>query len=201
MTIQDYLRGLREQWIIVVIAIAVGLLCAGVAWFIRPPEYTANLTMYVSAQGGDTASSAYQGALLSQQRVTSYVKLVSSTRVSGEVIRQLGLVDTPEEVAKQITASSTPDSVLVDVAVTGRSPQQVAKMANAVGKALTTLVDELERPSSPNGVPPVAVRVVQPAVAPAVPSSTGLPVMLAVGLVTGLPIGVAAALARNALDT
>ena len=58
MTIQDYLRVLREQRAVVVIA---AVLAAGGIAFLRPPEYTANLTMYVSAQTGDTADGADGG--------------------------------------------------------------------------------------------------------------------------------------------
>ncbi len=201
MTIQDYLRVLREQWVVVVSAVVLAVIAAGAVTFLRPPEYTAKLTMYVSAQAGDTADGAYQGSLLSQQRVTSYVELVSSTRVSGEVIRRLDLPQTPEELARQITALSAKDSVLIDVAVTDSSPERAAQVANAVGDVFTSLVDELERPTTADGVPPVAVRVVQPAAEPTGPSSTGLPVILALGLLAGLAVGVGAALARNALDT
>jgi non-specific protein-tyrosine kinase len=201
VTVQDYLRVLREQWLIIVSAVVVALAAAGAVSLLRPPDYTARLTMYVSAQTADTAATAFEGAQLSQQRVTSYVELVSSTRVSREVIEELGLTATPEEVAQQITASSALDSVLIDVAVTGRSPEQVAAMANTVEDVFTGLVNELERPATRGAIPPVAVRVVEPAAVPAAPSSTGLPVMLALGLLAGLAVGVGGALARNALDT
>jgi len=198
VTVQDYLRVLREQWLVIVSAVVVALVAACAVSLLRPPEYTARLTMYVSRRLLETA---FEGAQLSQQRVSSYVELVSSTRVSREVIEELGLTGTPEEIAQQITASSTLDAVLIDVAVTGRSPEQVAAMANTVGDVFTGLVDELERPVTPGAVPPVAVRVVQPAPVPAAPSSTGLPVTLTLGLLAGLAVGVGGALARNALDT
>ena len=201
MTIQDYLRVLREQWVVVLGAVLIGLLGSAAVFFLRPPEYTAKLTMYVAAQTGDTTSAAYQGAQLSQQRVTSYVELVSSTRVTREVQRRLNLPGTPQGLSTQITASSALDSVLIDVSVVGTSPEQVARIANSVGEVFTGVVDELERPSAPNAVAPVAVRVVQPAAVPTAPSSTGLPVTLALGLLAGLAVGVGLALARNALDT
>ena len=87
MTLYRYLQVLRERWVVVLAAVVLGLATAGAVWFIRPAEYTAILRMYVSAQSADTAQSAFQGAQLSQQRVTSYVELVSSTRVSEEVVR------------------------------------------------------------------------------------------------------------------
>lgn len=201
MTIQDYLRVLREQWFVVAIAVVLGLLGAGTTFFIRPAEYTADLTIYVSSQGGDTTSAAFQGAQLSQQRVTSYVELVSSRRVSEDVIQRLGLAETPEALSKQITATSALDSVLIDVTVADESPERAAELANAVGEVFTGLVAELERPVDVGGTPAVAVRVVQPAAVPMLPSSTGLPATMALGLAAGLALGVGGALARNALDT
>ena len=200
MTIRDCLRVLREQWFVLLLALLVGLAGAAAVFYLRPPEYTAKLTMYVSSQGGDTTSAAYQGAQLSQQRVSSYVQLVSSRRVSEDVIRKLRVPATPEDLSEQITASSSIDSVLIDIAVVDQSPVRAAQLANAVGEVFTGLVSELERPVT-SGLPQaVAVRVVQPAAVPVEPSSTGLPVTLALGIVGGLALGVGGAFVRNSLD-
>ncbi len=200
MTVQDYLRVLREQWLVVLLAVLLGLVGAAAAFYLRPAEYTAKLTMYVSSQGDDSTSAAYQGAQLSQERVTSYVALVSSRRVSEDVIRRLQLTESPETLVKQITASSALDSVLIDVAVVDSSPQRAAELASTIGVVFTGLVDELERPVRPDAAQEVSVRVVQPAAVPTRPSSTGLPVMLALGLLAGLAVGAGGAFARNALD-
>lgn len=201
MTIQEFLRVLRGRYVLVVSVVVVAMIGAGVTWWLRPPEYTSNLTMYVSAQATDSANAAYQGSLLSEQRVSSYVRLVGSTKVSGEVIRDLGLAATPEAVAAQISASSPPDSVLLDVAAVGRSPEDAAAIANSVGRVFVTLVAELERPSAPGGVPPVVVRVVEPAAVPTTPSSAGLALTLALGLLVGAGVGLALAFASDAMDT
>lgn len=201
MTLRDCMRIVRERWRVILAMVLVVVGAAGAVWYLRPSEYTAKVTLYVSAQNADTTQSAYQGAQLSQQRVTSYVELVTSTRVVEEVARQLGLGDPPADLAERITASSNPDSVLIDVAVVDRSPQRSADIANAVAQRFAALVDELERPTVVGARPSVAVRVVQPAAAPLRPSSSGLPEMLLVGLLAGVVLGVGAALVRNALDT
>jgi polysaccharide biosynthesis transport protein len=201
MTLHALLKILRDRWLTVV-GVVVVLTGAGAGvWFLRPAEYTADLRMYVSAQSADNAQAAFQGAQLSQQRVTSYVELVGSKRVSEEVIRTLRLSTAPEDLAEHVAASSKLDSVIIDVAVTDGSAQSAAAVANAIGQVFPQLVDELERPSSPTGIPPVAVRVVQPAEVPDEPSSASLHVMLVLGLVAGLLVGVCGALFRNALDT
>jgi succinoglycan biosynthesis transport protein ExoP len=201
VSVRDCLRVLREQWIVIGFVVLLAAAGAGATWWLRPPEYTAQLTFYVSAQAVDTTNAAYQGSLLSQQRVSSYVELVTNPRVSQEVVRRLGLAASPEAVAERITATSAADSVLIDVLVVDRSPQQAADVANAVGTAFPELVAELERPSVPDGVPPVAVRVVQPASVPTAPSSISLPVTLALGVLAGAAAGAGIGLARKAVDT
>jgi non-specific protein-tyrosine kinase len=201
VTIQDYIRVFRERWITLLVTAVVAVVGVGMAWSLRAPEYTARITLYVSAQSADTANAAYQGSLLSQQRVSSYVELVSSKRVSRAVIRELGLAEAPQALAGRISASHAPDSVLIDVAVVGGSPEDVVAVADSVGRVFTELVTELERPSDPAALAPVVVRVVEPAELPTAPSSSGLPVNLVLGLLAGLAAGAALVLVRNATDT
>jgi succinoglycan biosynthesis transport protein ExoP len=201
VTINDYVRVLREQWLVVVLVVVLGAAAALLTFTLRPVQYTATLTMYVASQGSDSTLSAYQGAQLSQQRVTSYVELVGSRRVAEGVLARRGEAGDPDELAEEITASSAVDSVLIDVDVRDPSPQRAAQLADAVGAVFSGLVDDLERPVQADGKQAVAVRVVQPADVPAEPSSTGLPLTLGIGLVLGLVAGFGAALLRSNLDT
>ncbi len=200
MTIREHLRIVRERWLVVTMAVLLGLGGGAAIFFLRPPQYTATLTMYVSSQGADTTQAAFQGAQLSQDRVASYTELLVGPRVTSDVIRKLEMAETPDELAKKMTATSKLDSVLLDVTVTDPSAQHAADIANAVGDVFPDLVAELEQPTTPGTRPAVTVRVVQPALVPIVPSSASLPIMLALGLLAGMVVGLAGALARNALD-
>ena len=201
MTIANYLRILRDQWVVVVVAVLVCLAAGATFHALRPVRYTAQLTLYVSSQGVDSTSAAFQGAQLSQQRVASYVKLVTTPRVSQAVVKELKLPMTYGDLAQEITASTDVDSVLIYVRVTDASPARAADIANAVGTVFTGVVNDIEEPLQAGGVQAVAVRVVQPAIPPTGPSSTGLPVTLAASLVIGLVLGVGGALLRSGLDT
>jgi capsular exopolysaccharide synthesis family protein len=200
MTIREYLSVVRERWVVTVLALLVGLAGGAAVFFLRPQEYTATLTMYVSSQGADTTQAAFQGAQLSQDRVASYTELLVGPRVTSDVIRRLKLPETSTELADKMTATSKLDSVLLDVTVTDPSAQRATDIANAVGDVFPDLVAELERPTTPGVQPAVAVRVVQPALVPTQPSSANLPLTLTLGLLAGLVLGIGGALARNALD-
>jgi capsular exopolysaccharide synthesis family protein len=200
VTVRESVQILRQQWRLVTLAVLTALLVAGLSWVVRPAEYTSRLTLYVSTQA-DSAAAAYQGGQLAEQRVVSYVQLISSPRVGAEVASRLGLTESPQQVTDRITASSPLGSVLVEVAVTGTSPQDASRVANAVGAVVTDLIEQVERPSGVAGTAPVSARVVQPPTVPAEASSVGIGTVLAVGLFAGLAIGLVAVGLRRALDT
>ena len=200
MTLQEYLRALREQWLVILLAVLVGF---GVSAFLhvqRPVEYTASVSLYVSSQIGGTPQAAYQGAQLSSQVVKTYTSLVSSSRVTNEVARRLRLPPT-ESLAGRVTAESDLDTVVIDVQARDASPEGAARIADTVGRVFAELVDELEQPSDPALDAPVAIRVIEPAAVPRSPSSPGLTRSVLPGLVIGLVVGIGVALLRNLLDT
>ena len=103
----------------------------------------------------------------------SYIELIRSVPLSEQVVADLRLPLTAEQVAAKIDATSPPDSVLIDVGVTDPDARQATAIVNGVSAAFVRLVDELERPAAPNTVPPVAVRVVRPASVPPQPVVAG----------------------------
>lgn len=200
MTVHEYLRILRERWLAILVGVLVGLAAAAALYTTQPVTYTSTLSMYVSSQAAVTPQAAYTAAQLSSDRVKSYTGLVDSSRVTKAVIQQLGLPMSPSALAGEITASSTLDSVVIGVSVQDASAQRSADIANAVATDFTQLVAELEKPTVPGAVAPVAIRVVSPATPPGSPSSPGLLSRLLPGLVAGLALGVVLAFLRNSMD-
>lgn len=200
VTFQGYLRILREQRRVTVGVLLLAAIASILVAILQPPEYTARLTLYAAAQPG-SESSALQAGELAQQRVASYKELVTSNRVTGEIVDRLNLDASPSEIAQRLTAASPPDSVLIKLGVTGPSPEEAAAVANTLGAIMTDLVAELEAPKAAPAPPPVSIRVVDPASAPSSPSSPDLVVTLTFGMLAGLVLAAGTALARNALDT
>ncbi|MDQ0031447.1 capsular exopolysaccharide synthesis family protein [Arthrobacter bambusae] len=166
---------------------------------LTPPTYTAETQLFVAIQGSGTIQELQQGNTFSQARVQSYVKTVDSPVVLQPVIDSLGLSSTAEELAKQVTATTDANTVLINVAVTDHSPVQAAAIAGAVAKSLVTAVDSLEKPKT-GGASPVSLSVIKPAIAPANPSSPNTRLNLLLGLLVGLALGVGAAVLRTTLD-
>ena len=134
--------------------------------------YSASTTLYVSSQvEGASTSSAYQGGLLSEQRVKSYSELVKSPRVTTVVAERLGAGLDPSMVSDSLTVTSQPDTVVLSVSAVTSDPNLSAEIANTVSGTFIELVAELERPVYPGAASPIAVRIVSPAVASSSPVS------------------------------
>lgn len=201
MTVTSMLRTLRERWPLLVAGVLVGLLAAGAVAVLTPRSYAATTSMYISASDSASPQAAYQGSLLSQQRVTSYAGLMGSERVLGPVAAELTPGRAGTDLADAVAVSTATDSTIMSITVEDGDPARAAALADAVGARFTTVVGELERPRVPDAPPAVTVSVIDPAAVPTTPVSPQVAVDLVVGLVVGLVGGAALALVRGSLDT
>lgn len=200
LELQDYLRILRRNWIIIVALTVAGILAGGVSTLLTKPVYTAETQLFVATQNSGSLQDLQTGNTFVQARVSSYVKTVATPTVLQPVIDTLGLDTTPKKLAENIKASAALNTVLITISVADTSPVQAAATAQAVANSLIRTVDGLEKPND-GGPSPVRLSVVTPAVAPPLPSAPNAKVALISGLVAGLALGVVAALLRTILDT
>ncbi|MBM7783840.1 polysaccharide biosynthesis tyrosine autokinase [Tenggerimyces flavus] len=200
MELREYLRTIRKQWLILTICAALAVAAAAILVLRTTPVYAAKTTLFVSVtQTEDSAASAYQGGLFSQQRAKSYTDLVSGESVTTAVIQDLNLQMKPSELAAKVKAKVVPDTVLLDITVTDTDPRRAQALAAAVSSQFAKFVTELERPS-PDSPSPIKATVID---APEVPTSPIAPTptrTLGLGLVLGLAFGVAIAVLRESLD-
>nr|WP_296778756.1 polysaccharide biosynthesis tyrosine autokinase [Rhodococcus sp. (in: high G+C Gram-positive bacteria)] len=199
MEIQDYLQILRTRWMIIVVTVAVAVLGALAVSLLTTPTYQSCSRVFVSTSGGSTVSESYQGNLFSQQRVASYSELVTGETLAARTIDELGLNMTPAQLSSKVTATSTPDTVLLDTCVVDGSPALARDLANSLATQLTTLVRELETPED-GGTPAAGVRLVEQAQESSTPISPKTTRNLALGAAVGLLLGIALAVLRDRLD-
>jgi receptor protein-tyrosine kinase len=200
MELKEYVRVLRAHWLLIVVGVA---LCTGaaaaLAWS-RTPIYAAQSQLFVSTRPSSDLSETYAGGLFSQQRVRSYVELISAPRVTAAVINRLRLPYNVEELQPRIRASIPRDTVLIDITVEDASPQRAKAIADALGVEFPRFIAELETPAD-GRAPPVGVSVAQPSQLPSAPISPNKLLYLLLGAQLGLLLGVGGAVFREALGT
>lgn len=202
LELRDYVRILRKNWLLILIATVLGTVGAGAFSLAATPQYEATTSMYVSVRSSQaTTGDLNQGSTYARQAVLSYVDVIGSAVVLSRVISDLELDETPKELAESVEASSPTNSVLIDVTVTREDPVQAAAIADSIGKNFAYVVTNvLEKPEA--GQPsPVQIETIEPAVAPEDPSSPNKTRNVALGLMLGLLVGLGAAVLRSALDT
>jgi capsular exopolysaccharide synthesis family protein len=200
VTSRQYLGVMRARWPSLFVGLLLGILVGVGVTVLTPPTYSAHVTIFVSAQppDGDLAA-AVEGGDLSAQRMATYLEVLRSERIAGEVAAQLGGGLTRDEASDKITASSTPDTLLLTATAVDESPQRAADIANLVAARFIENVAELERPD-PQSAPLVTARVFQSAQPPTSPTEPRPVLIIALGVVLGFLAGTGFALLRNAFD-
>lgn len=199
MELQEYLRLIRKRWRILTAAVVATLALAAAATVLTPREYSASTRLFVSTSGADSTTSLLQGSNFTQQRVKSYADVITTPKVLGPVVDELGLAESAEVLGSRVAATVPLDTVLIDVSVRDRSAEQAARIADAVGREFTSTVTDLE--STDGTSSPVKVTIVSSATVPTAPVSprplrNGL-----LGLLAGLVLGLGLAIGRDKLDT
>lgn len=199
MELGDLGRALRARWWLPVVGLLLGGGLALAGTLLSTPIYTTSMQFFVSTRDSASASEAFQGSQLSQQRVTSYARLLTGGELAARVVEDLDLDSSPSAVAGRITAVAVPQTVLVDVTVSDPSPERAQQIASVLAQEFDGLVTELEA-SGTSGGSPVQVALTDPPDLPTAPSSPQGARNATLGLLVGLLLGAAVAVIRARLD-
>jgi capsular exopolysaccharide synthesis family protein len=183
----------------VLVAVILSTGAAGVLTVLAVPQYATTLTFFVttSAQGGIT--DAYQGGLFSEQRVKSYVDLLTGDRLAKTIAADPAVGLSAAQVQAHLSAEVVPDTVLLTVTVTDSNAARAGVIANDLATNFVTLVQTLETPPGQKD-PTVRVEVVAGPTADSSPVSPRPVRNLAIGLAIGLLLGIVASILRELLD-
>ncbi|MCL2422389.1 MAG: polysaccharide biosynthesis tyrosine autokinase [Micrococcales bacterium] len=178
------------------------LITVGVAVVsVRSPKvYTATAALFVSMNTGRTATDLAQGSQFTQSQMASFQELATMPTQLEPVVEQLGLPETPNQLAKYIHVSAPSGKVLLYVSADAGNPQTAARLANAVADQLAATIEELS-PEATEGGPSIVAKVVNYAQEPAVPSAPDIKRNVGGAAFAGLLLGLLAAVLRDVLDT
>jgi capsular polysaccharide biosynthesis protein len=183
----DYVLTARRHWLLI-IGTAIGLaVIAALGTSLIPAQYVSSSRVFVSANSTDSAQ-AYQGAMFSAQRVSSYADLVHSSELSQRVIAQLHLHTTPGQLSGQIQATVVPDTVILRIEVNDPSRLQAQRINSAVVTQLQRLIREFETPRGKT-ISLLKATAVGPPKVTSSPVSPHREVVIAVGFAFGLLLG------------
>jgi len=199
MTPQEYLTAFRRRWGTIVVGVLLGLVAAGVVTVLSPRQYESEATIFVAAQprNPDAGLDANE---LSSQRMSTYVELLRSPKIAGEVAAVIGPA-APPDLLDRITAARLPETTLLRVTARAGTPGGAAQIANLFAERFAVNLAMLEQPADPTAPPQVFGRIYEQAVPINRPVSPRPVLNIALGALLGLIAGVAVAVLRERLDT
>lgn len=199
MNLPDFVKVLRSRWLTVCVTVVLALLGAVAVSLLTTPMYQASTRLFVSTTAGSSLADAYQGNRFSQERVVSYAELLKGETLAQRTVDKLGLNMTAAQLQENVTASTKPNTVLINVNVLDDSPVRARDIANTLSDEFVAMVRELETPET--GAPPDSRVVVEQRAS--IPDSPVVPKTarnIAIGLVMGIALGVGLAILRDLLD-
>lgn len=151
---RDYFHMLADRWLLILLATVLSAAAVGVAnRYLHDPVYVASTQVFAEVPGDAQTHAAYEGNRAASVRMDTYAQLATSTIVTQRAIDELGLRDTPSDLAARITVKSVPGtlsqfsyplSVLLQIDVSGSDRGNTVDVANAVVQNLVEASNELE---------------------------------------------------------
>jgi succinoglycan biosynthesis transport protein ExoP len=127
MTPQRLAKLARRWALLIVVLIACGAASAYLTSSVLTPMYRASGVLVVRAASTQQSNAFSQTA---NQVTATDAALVTQLPTMQQVIKELGLSDTPEKLRARVAVVPQQTTNLIDVAVTDRSPQRSADIAN-----------------------------------------------------------------------
>ncbi|GAA1885628.1 polysaccharide biosynthesis tyrosine autokinase [Williamsia serinedens] len=198
--LRSALGALRSWWVWLIVATLVGGVAAFAYAQTQEREYRSSASLYVTSGSDNNSQTAYQGSLASQQRIKSYQDLATSEAVLDAASANLRGSESSDEIRQGLVATSNVDTVVLNLTVTRTSPQEAARVVNAVANAMSTYVQKLETPL-PGARPLAKLTVVTPGKVEPKAVSPRVKRDILVGAVAGLLIAALFVLAYSRLTS
>jgi len=200
MELYEYWRLLIRHLPLLIITCLFGVGGASYVNFVTVPKYSAAADVFVTTPSTtiDVGSLA-TGSNFSEQRVVSYAQIISGPATLGPVIEKLDLEMTTSELAENVNAFAPDGTVLIRISVTGKDPNLVAAIANAVAEQFEQTVQFLEATSASTSTN-IKVTPVRQALPNYNPTSPNKLLNLILGIVLGFSIGCGVMILRIFFD-
>ena len=188
----------RRWYALAVLAVFIGL---GIAMTARAPRvYRARTSLFVGERQvtlEDNPQLTILQRALSVGLLKSYVVIVKSRSIAQRAVANSGLDASPAQVQGGLTASSPPDTQIIEITYKARDPGRAERILNAVADAFV----EYTQRDEDDGTPAVSVSVIDRATASPNPVSPNGMRNVVLATLLGLMGGVGLAFLVDYIDT
>lgn len=160
------------------------------------PKYTSSTTLLLATSGSSadkTNTITTTDVTLNSKLVSTYSALVQSKSVLRQVISNLGIKISEDELRNNITVTQEKDTEIIKISVTNANANTAEKVANEVAKVFTEKIQEIYKINN--------VQIVDTAEIETEPSNINHPKDVMIFTFIGIVVAAGYVLVANMLDT
>lgn len=196
ISLQDLFKTLKKRIGLIAILTIVAVTIAGVISFLLlTPVYQTSTEILVTQSAAETGQITNQNIQTDLQLINTYSGIIKSPAILDQVVEELDLELTTDQLTGKITVSNAEQSQIVNIAVQDEDPALAVDIANTTAEVFENDIQELMSVDN--------VSILSPAVLKENPSPVAPNPMLnmAIAAVVGLMLGVGVAFLLEYLDT
>lgn len=195
LNLEDILEVIKKNLaIIIALVLLFGSIAAFATAFLMTPQYEANTQILVSQSQDSEAVVNNQDIQASLQLINTYRDIIQSPTVLDDVVANLGLEESTNELANHITVNNQDQSQVVTVTVEDENPANAEIIANEVADVFQQKVTEVMNVDNVSILAPADVGE-NPS-----PVSPQPLINIAIGMILGALLGIGIAFLRAFLD-
>lgn len=172
----DLAYSLLAGWKLIVCLCLVGAIAAGLfTAYAVTPQYKATAIIYVL--GNSDSAINLSDLQIGNALTKDYVKVFKMWEVHEEVITNLNLPYSYQQMRNMLSVANESDTRMIDITITSPSPEEAAAIANEYAKVASQFIAETMSTDKPN--------IMSVALVPSNPSSPSLPKNVVMGFLLG----------------
>ncbi|MGV9793134.1 Wzz/FepE/Etk N-terminal domain-containing protein [Gordonia sp. NPDC003422] len=197
---------IRRAWYWLLMGTLAGAAIGALVTAVLPAEYASSARVFVASPDWNDSTAAPNpgsspvavsyGDEFTQQRMSSYLQLLTSPVVLDVAAQDSGVGRSGAELAQLVSGRLVPDTVMLDVRARGSSPIEAADTANAVARSFSAAVRTIEKPAF-SEASPVQPIIIAPAVPATSPESPDLVPNIVIGAVVGFLLALSFVVLRD----
>ncbi|SHJ61529.1 Capsular polysaccharide biosynthesis protein [Clostridium cavendishii DSM 21758] len=196
MEIKEYFKILNKRKLMVIaITLSCALLSAVVSYFVIKPVYKSEIKVAIDANTASDKTEKkqdYQDVIMYQKLVKSYSKYATSRVVIKDVIKELNLSLTEDELINMISVAPEGDTEFLAISVKSKDKYEVSKITDQLALSLKNVTKKIKNADN--------VQLIDAATVPAKPDSPKPALNIAIAFVIGLMLSVGLVFLLEYLD-
>lgn len=196
ISLQDLFKTIRKRIGLIALLTILAVTIAGVISFlVLTPVYQSSTEILVNQSPTEAGQLTNQNIQTDLQLINTYSGIIKSPVILSQVVEELNLDMTSDQLTNKITVSNADQSQIVNISVQDEDPSMAVDIANTTASVFENDIQELMNVDN--------VRILSPAVMKENPTPVAPNPMLnmAIAAVVGLMLGVGIAFLLDYLDT